>query len=62
MGRIRKAHVIAFSLTVFIVVVLVVLVGLPFSSKSGIDCGPDGKPVFNGTACISREPVYVEGP
>ena len=23
-----------------------------------IDCGPEGKPVLNGTACIDREP-YV---
>lgn len=24
---------------------------------TGIDCGPEGKPVLNGTACIDKEPA-----
>lgn len=27
-----------------------------------IDCGPEGKPALNGTACIDRDPVFIEGP
>lgn len=24
-----------------------------------IDCGPEGIPALDGTACIDREPVYI---
>lgn len=30
--------------------------------ESGIDCGPEGKPALNGTACIDKEPAVTTYP
>ena len=29
------------------------------SRQREIDCGPEGKPALNGTACIDRNPVTI---
>lgn len=29
---------------------------------SGIDCGPDGQPALDGTACIDKEPAVTTYP
>lgn len=38
---------------------IAVLVVLNERDAGAIDCGPEGKPALNGTACIDKEPVMV---
>jgi hypothetical protein len=41
-------------------VFFVLLIPMLRNDSATIDCGPEGKPVQNGTACIDRNPVFIE--
>lgn len=51
---------LACSALVLALCVLILALLLPHDGAATIDCGPEGKPVLNGTACIDREPLFIE--
>lgn len=42
--------------------ILVFAIGMALGAKDTIDCGPEGKPALNGTACIDKEPAITTYP
>jgi hypothetical protein len=59
-SRSRRTFYVALAIAVGLFVTLLVA-GVVFypTSTASIDCGPNGKPALNGTACIDREPVAI---
>jgi hypothetical protein len=42
---------------VLLLAIALAIGALIIPQRENLDCGPQGKPALNGTACIDREPV-----